>query len=100
MKNSLLVLTTLVLLVLGTFTITSCTDDNPGTSATELWSASKISTDVLDKLSKSTGGTVAADVIVQGDITTQEVILTDASNVAKAAMKYDSTSKSVKFVFA
>jgi hypothetical protein len=48
MKNSLLVLTTLVLLVLGTFTITSCTDDNPGTSATELLAKKFDAAPVLD----------------------------------------------------
>jgi hypothetical protein len=37
---------------------------------------------------------------VAGNTKTQELIISDTSNVAKATMKYDSTSKSVKFVFA
>jgi hypothetical protein len=37
---------------------------------------------------------------VVGNTKTQDLIISDTSNVAKATMKYDSTSKSVKFVFA
>jgi hypothetical protein len=37
---------------------------------------------------------------VVGNTKTQELIISDTSNVAQATMKYDSTSKSVKFVFA
>ncbi len=37
---------------------------------------------------------------VVGNTKTQNLIISDTSNVAKATMTYDSTSKSVKFVFA
>jgi hypothetical protein len=37
---------------------------------------------------------------VVGNTKTQDLIISDTSNVAKATMTYDSTSKSVKFVFA
>jgi hypothetical protein len=37
---------------------------------------------------------------VAGNTKTQDLIISDTSNVAKATMTYDSTSKSVKFVFA
>jgi hypothetical protein len=37
---------------------------------------------------------------VVGNTKTQDLILSDTSNIAKATMTYDSTSKSVKFVFA
>jgi hypothetical protein len=37
---------------------------------------------------------------VAGNTKTQDLIISDTSNVAKATMSYDSTSKSIKFVFA
>jgi len=37
---------------------------------------------------------------VVGNTKTQDLIISDTSNIAKATMTYDSTSKSVKFVFA
>jgi hypothetical protein len=44
--------------------------------------------------------TPAQKLEVNGNTKTQNLIISDTSNVAKATMTYDSTSKSVKFVFA